>query len=104
MKPSRRLVTLTILGGLLPCLTSAPVEGGQSKRGTSHRGGQAAPHMSSKGAENTNAQWSADPEKGWVRAGGRRKADDKRDVPGKSMKNSGKHKSAKDRASKETMN
>ncbi|MGH7830082.1 MAG: hypothetical protein ACREP8_07875 [Candidatus Binatia bacterium] len=33
-----------------------------------HRGGKAAAHMSHKGEENTNAQWSADPERGWVRA------------------------------------
>jgi hypothetical protein len=27
--------------------------------------------MSNKGTANTNAQWSADPERGWVRAGER---------------------------------
>jgi hypothetical protein len=32
------------------------------------KGGKADVHMSDKGRANTNAQWSADPEKGWVRA------------------------------------
>jgi hypothetical protein len=29
--------------------------------------------MNEKGSTNGNAQWSADPERGWVRAGERRK-------------------------------
>lgn len=39
-----------------------------NKSGGPHGGGKAASHMSSKGLENNNAQWSADPERGWVRA------------------------------------
>ena len=31
-------------------------------------GGKAASHMRETGLENTNAQWSADPERGWERA------------------------------------
>jgi hypothetical protein len=31
-------------------------------------GGKAASQMSSKAKENTNAQWYADPDRGWVRA------------------------------------
>ena len=32
------------------------------------KGSKAEAHMSDKGRANTNAQWSADPKKGWVRA------------------------------------
>jgi len=32
------------------------------------KGRKAGAHMSVKGRANTDAQWSADPEKGWVRA------------------------------------
>lgn len=40
----------------------------QAKERTTHRGGKAETYMSTNGRENTNAQWSADPERGWVRA------------------------------------
>jgi hypothetical protein len=33
--------------------------------------------MSEKGAANTNAQWSADPDRGWVRADERHKLNEK---------------------------
>jgi len=49
-----------------------------SKSGGPHKGGKAASHMSGKGMENTNAQWSADPERGWVRAEERHKDQDQR--------------------------
>jgi hypothetical protein len=39
-----------------------------AKERASQRGGRADTHMSPKGQDNTNAQWSADPERGWVRA------------------------------------
>jgi hypothetical protein len=42
------------------------------------KGGKAGAHMSDKGRANTNAQWSADPEKGWVRAEERRELQDER--------------------------
>jgi hypothetical protein len=40
----------------------------QGKSGNSNAGGVAASHMSEKGLENNNAQWSADAEKGLQRA------------------------------------
>ena len=44
------------------------------------KGGKAEAHMSDKGRANTNAQWSADPEKGWVRAEERQQIrDDKKE-------------------------
>jgi len=44
------------------------------------KGSKAEAHMSDKGRANTNAQWSADPEKGWVRAEERQQhRDDKKE-------------------------
>jgi hypothetical protein len=40
----------------------------QNMEAGSPKGGKTGAHMSVKGRANTNAQWSADPEKGWVRA------------------------------------
>ena len=47
------------------------------KNDANQRGGKGAEHMSSKGSFNTNSQWSADPDKGWVRADERHKQHDK---------------------------
>jgi hypothetical protein len=47
---------------------SIAADSGQGKGHSNYRGGQANTHMSAKGLENTNAQWSADPDRGWVRA------------------------------------
>ncbi len=39
------------------------------------KAGSPETHMSAKTQENTNTQWFADPERGWVRYGERRDAD-----------------------------
>jgi hypothetical protein len=44
---------------------------------TNQRGANAAAQMSTKGASNSNAQWSADPVRGWVRADERHKMQEK---------------------------
>lgn len=85
MRASNRWVSVALLSALLPCFTSAAVEAGQEKGGATDRGGKASAHMSGKGVGNSNAQWSADPEKGWVRA-------DERHSTDKSKKNTGKPK------------
>ena len=56
------------------------------------RGSQANSHMSSKGSANSNAQWSADPERGWVRADERQQRQGESQVTGKSKQNRGKQK------------
>ena len=48
--------------------TGQPANAQPGGSGGSSAGGVAASHMSEKGSENTNAQWSADPERGWRRA------------------------------------
>jgi hypothetical protein len=67
MKPAKCIIAAMILGGLVT-LTDVATGAGAGKGSGAQRGGKAAEHMSSKGAANTNAQWSADPQKGWVRA------------------------------------
>ena len=61
----KRKTTVVILAALTLAsmkLVAHDVEAAPSK------GSKAESHMSDKGRANTNAQWSADPEKGWVRA------------------------------------
>ena len=46
------------------------------KSAAKQRGGKANEQMVTKGSSNTNAQWSADPDRGWVRAEERHKMHD----------------------------
>jgi hypothetical protein len=71
MKLAKYVVAAIVLSALLD--TSAAIAAGPGKNSGNQRGGKAAEHMSTKGAANTNAQWSADPERGWVRAEERHK-------------------------------
>lgn len=47
------------------------------KSAANQRGAKAAEQMSTKGTSNNNAQWSADPVQGWVRAEQRHKIQEK---------------------------
>ena len=68
MKPTRYVAILTILNAMMVCFSDSPTQAGQAKGNGSHRGGQAGSHRSGNGLENNNAQWFADPERGWIRA------------------------------------
>src|SRR3989442_5671942 len=92
MKSNHYVASLAILNALLLCFSNSFAQAGEAKGGTSHRGGQASSHMSSKGQENTNAQWSADPERGWVRADERHELHDQRHSAAKSNQKRGKQK------------
>jgi hypothetical protein len=63
-----------------------------AKNSVSPHGGRAAEHMSDKGSFNGNAQWSADPDKGWVRADERHKLHEKKDSSGEANRRNGKAK------------
>ena len=91
MKFNRYIAILSLLNALTLCLTRPPAHAGQGDKG-SQRGGQAKSHMSAKGAANTNAQWSADPERGWVRAEERHERREASNETSTVQKNSGKHK------------
>jgi len=90
MKPNKYLAVFSLLNALAFCLIHSAHAGQASK--DAGRGGQANSHMSSKGAANTNAQWSADPERGWVRADERRERREESRPASKAKKNGGKHK------------
>ena len=57
------------------------------------RGAKAAEQMSTKGGSNSNAQWSADPVRGWVRAEERHKNHEKTASSDATKQNDGKRKS-----------
>lgn len=67
MKPGKYIAVIGLLNALTLSLGSHWAHAAAKERG-SQRGGAADTHMSTKGQENTNPQWSADPERGWVRA------------------------------------
>jgi len=63
------IVTLT---ALLGSVTGSALAAEAAKGRANQRGGTAGEHRSGKGSWNSNTQWSADPERGWVRANERR--------------------------------
>lgn len=91
MKPNKYIAVFSLLNALTFCFTHSLADAAQSDKG-SQRGGQAKSHMSNKGAANTNAQWSADPERGWVRAEERHQRREESHEKSTVKKNGGKHK------------
>jgi len=81
MKPPKYLIAAITLHALLAFTISTVGAASAGKNDANQHGGKGAEHMSSKGSFNTNSQWSADPEKGWVRADERHKQHDKEDNP-----------------------
>jgi len=94
MKTHKYVNVFVVLNALIFCLSGTAAQAGQAKKGSNSRGGQADSHMSEKGTTNSNAQWSADPLRGWVRAQERHELrDEKQNVKkgkGKSSKGRGK--------------
>jgi hypothetical protein len=68
MRPAKYSIAALALNALWVMTISTALAAGAGKNVISRGGGKAAEHMSAKGSGNTNAQWSADPERGWVRA------------------------------------
>jgi hypothetical protein len=92
MKPINSVFVLQLLVALwlnFPAVVNAA----GARNSVNQRGGRAAEHMSGKGSSNNNAQWSADPDKGWVRADERHKAHEKKDSTGEANRQNGKAKS-----------
>jgi hypothetical protein len=65
MKLSKYVTMVLLLSALNFFSLYAPANAQQGKK---KAGGRADSYMSEKGSANTNAQWKADPERGWVRA------------------------------------
>ena len=78
------IVVAMILTALVD--TSAASAASVDKNKVGQRGGKAAEHMSTKGSVNTNAQWSADPERGWVRSEERHNQHEKNGVTSETKK------------------
>ena len=68
MKPQKYPLAFVLSGALFFVLGDAAAASAAGKNAASHHRGQAAAHMSSSASVNNNAQWSADPARGWVRA------------------------------------
>ncbi len=75
MKGLNHLLAAALLGLLLSTGTQA-VDAAGADKGNANQRGRAAERMSDKGALNSNSQWSADPERGWIRAEERHKIHD----------------------------
>jgi hypothetical protein len=90
MKPANYILVAMLLVALVD--TGAVSAASADKNKVGQRGGKAAEHMSTKGSVNTNAQWSADPERGWVRAEERHKQDKKNGVTSEAKKSNAKTK------------
>ena len=65
MKPNKYVAVFGVLNALALLLASYSAQAASKER-TSQRGSQADTHMSPK-VQDTKPQWSADPERGWVR-------------------------------------
>ncbi|MGH7853471.1 MAG: hypothetical protein ACREP3_08505 [Candidatus Binatia bacterium] len=76
LRPTNVWAVVTLIALLGNCIGFAfgAVAG---KGGINQRGAKAAEQMSTKGASNNNAKWSADPVRGWVRADERHKMHEK---------------------------
>jgi len=72
MQPNKIIALFGLFNALMLGTANHSASAGPEKRGEDRRGAGAAVQMSAKGRENTNAQWSADPDHGWVRADERR--------------------------------
>ena len=92
MKRAKYSMVAMTLNAVCALTISTAFAAGPGKNSSAHRGGKAAEHMSSKGSFNTNAQWSADPEKGWVRSDERHQRTEKDGATGGVSRGNGKQK------------
>jgi len=81
MRPAKLLVSAIFVSVFLPNWGGLELAVGAERHVSTQRGANAADHMSEKGFANGNAQWSADPEKGWVRAEKRHKLHEQKGTP-----------------------
>ena len=79
MKRVSDISAAVLLGALLVTWPGASDAAGSGNGHVNRRGGNAAEHRSEKGELNTNSQWSADPDRGWVRADERHKMREEKD-------------------------
>jgi hypothetical protein len=68
MKRNKYITVFAVLNAVACSLTKISAEAGQENRASTVRRSQANTHINAKAVLETNAQWSADPERDWVRA------------------------------------
>jgi hypothetical protein len=68
MRPAKLLISAIFVSALLPNWAGLELAVGAERHVSTQRGANGPDHISEKGFANGHAQWSADPEKGWVRA------------------------------------
>ena len=90
MKPNRYASVVLLLSVLTFVAIHSPVDAEPGKK-KARSGRQGDSHMSSRGSGNTNAQWTADPERGWIRADERRDLRQQSHSATKPKENRGKH-------------
>jgi len=81
MRPAKLLVSAIFVSALLPNWAGLELAVGAERHVSTQRGANGPDHISEKGFANGHAQWSADPEKGWVRAEKRRELHEQSDTP-----------------------
>jgi hypothetical protein len=86
MRPAHALTVVT-LTALLSAF-AGPGFGAAAGNGTGAQRGKAAEHARERGRNNANAQWSADPDRGWVRAEDRQRRE-RGDSPERGKHNNG---------------
>jgi len=91
---SPKLVTLWVLFHALLSLSEALGNAAQPQHSAGQRGGSAATHRNSPGSTQGKHQWSADPERGWVRRDETHEANHPRSTP--KQRNQGSSRSSKD--------
>ena len=100
MQPKRHLAVFGLLSALVLCATDISASAGQGKGSSVNRGEKAKTKMSDKGKANTNAQWSADPDHGWVRADERHELQARRKSDASSKQDRNKQKGKADKTEK----
>jgi len=90
MQPNKFIALFGLFNALTLGAANMSASAGPEKGGAVQRGGRAAVHMSAKGQENNNAQWSADPDRGWVRADERHELHERQRSSANAKSNQGK--------------
>ncbi|MBI2533743.1 MAG: hypothetical protein HYW03_16250 [Deltaproteobacteria bacterium] len=98
MQPNRYFAAIALISALALCATDISVSAGQGKGSSVNHGEKAK--MSAKGKENTNAQWSADPDHGWIRAEERHELQARRKSDASSKQDRNKQKGKADKTEK----
>lgn len=91
MRTNHGIAILALLNAMMLCVSNPAIEAGEGKGETKQAEEQATSQPSSNEVENS-AQWSADPERGWVRADERLDPQDQGDSVRKPNQTKGKQK------------